>query len=297
VSKFVPLWQLLVCLSLLGLILIGECMEATPVASVSKSVVNGKDSSSEGSAPVYDYPTSAVITRDPANYMTHAVIITKNTHNPTTEKSSESDNLSSNESPNMQFNMSSYVQGTQETGKYLSVWSKLEGIDEDYKAHQSISASSGTLTQSRRISFSKHMQTGTELNYSRENIDIQDSIEFSGKDYNDISRFRNGDDLIQENIKASEINKDSRFNSQSLIVSVDNNETKTLSNNYTNYNIRTEFTGSSDLHAITNGTEIMQYYTGQIELSRKITNQFMANHSLLEDHWLPCCNVSDWYLG
>jgi len=179
------------------------------------------------------------------------------------------------------------------TGSF-AVRSKLEGRDVvGYKACQSVSARYGDLDQSRIIKFSEYSAATTEYNYLMANIDSQDAIYFVGKSYSDISRFQNRDDSIQEYISAGAISKASRFKSQYLRVSInDSNDTKTLYNNYAVYNINTKFVGSSDLHAVTNSTDIMQSYIGQITLNRTIYNQFMSNDTFVQDHWLPCCSSS-----
>ena len=279
-SKFIFLWLLL-----LGLVLIGECHELPGGENIA---VNGQATSGTGSSPpVYNYPKTTVITRDPANYMVPATTIPKR---PTTETPAGSNNISSlgTAAPTMVFTLTSDVEGT----GFFALRSKLEKQDEDYRAYQSISAIYGNLTHSRKMRFTEDEQISTDINYTLVNIDTQDSIEFVGKSYRDISRFQNKDDLIQEKMRAGAISKTSRFVSQHLQVSFDNNETKTLRNDYTVYNIDTRFVGSSDLRATTNGTEIMQTYIGQIVLNRKIGSQFVANDTFLDDQWLPCCNSS-----
>lgn len=273
---------------LLGLILIGECYEDLPGGE--NMAVIGHGQGSDGSAsspPVYGYPKNAIITRDPSNYVVPVINIPRPNPSDGTSTSSNG-NLSSSRDGTIFFAMTSDVEGS---GSF-AVKSKFEEHDESYKAYQSVSARYGNLTQSRKMSFSEDEQASTDIAYSLGKIDIDESIQFVGISYSDISRFRNKDDLIQENIRAGAISKESRFISQYLQISLDNNETKTLYNNYTIYNIGTRFVGSSDLHSITNGTEVMQTYIGEIALNRKIASQFKANNTFLTDEWLPCCNSS-----
>ncbi len=132
-------------LLMLGFILIGECYEAR-----GENIAVIGPGSSFGTAsppPIYNSPKTIVITRNPANYMTPAVTISKFT--PTTDTPPKNDNLSSlgTSNPTMVFTMTSDVKGM---GGF-AVRSKLEGPDdEDYKAYQSVSARYGNLTQSRK---------------------------------------------------------------------------------------------------------------------------------------------------
>jgi hypothetical protein len=282
-AKFVLLGLLLLCL-----ILVGECYNLPGGENIA---ITGQGSAgTDSSPPVYDYPKTTVITRDPAKYIVPSINIIKTT--PEANPSSEGNNASglSSATPTMVFTMTSDVAGM---GSF-AVRSNLDGHDkEDYKAFQTISAKYGNLTQSREMRFAEAEQTGSDLSYSLASIDTQDSIKFYGQSYSDISRFQNKDDLIQENLKSGAISKASRFISQYYAqVSLADNGTKKLYNNYTVYNIDTRFVGSSDLHAITNGTEIRQSYIGQIALERKIASQFMANETLLDDEWLPSCYLS-----
>jgi hypothetical protein len=287
-------------LLIISLFLIGDCEELFQMpGGGSKSVgPNDKPIYDESSSPpVYNSPRTVVITRDPANYMNPAVTISKFT--PSTDTSSKNNNLSGlgGGTGTFGFSMTSEVAGT---GKF-SARSMLEGLNGlDHKAYNSVSAKYGDLTQSRNIKFFEDSSDGSEFNYTRGNIYTQESTKFFGNSYSDISKYQNNEDLIQEIITSGAISKNSSFASQHVQVSLDGNETKTLHNNYTAYNIDTRFVGSSDLHSITNGTEIMQTYIGQIVLVRKIVSQFMSNDTLLADEWLPCCNsssISDRFLA
>jgi len=278
--------NLSLCILFLGFILIGECYDLH--GGDNKVVIGLGSDGTASSPPVYSYPKNTIITRDPSNYVVPVITLPQSTSTDST--STDGSNLSGSGIGTMMFTMTSDVAGT---GSF-AVRSKLDGQENDYKAYQSISAKYGILTQSRKMRFAEDEETSTELNYTLAKIDSQDSIKFFGRSYSDISKFQNKNDLIQEFMRAGAISKTSQFSSQYLQLSLDNaNDTKTLYNNYTAYNIDTRFVGSSDLHAITNGTEIMQSYIGQIALTRKISSQFMGNDTFLDDYWLPCCNLAN----
>jgi hypothetical protein len=129
------------------------------------------------------------------------------------------------------------------------------------------------------------------VDYAQAKIDKNDSILFVGQSYNDITELHNNDDLIQDDIiRAGAISKNSSYSSQSLKVNIENEINNTeLINNYIIYSTNTRFVGSSNLHAITNGTEIDQFYSGQFAIDRSIVSQLRFSNITAEDSWLDCC--------
>jgi hypothetical protein len=285
-------WILFLWLLLLGSIVIGECFDLPGGESQSIAGQNSIGTGTASGQPVFKYPKGSFSAGDASNYVVPQVFLPK----PTREsQTSATNNINGNVtvSPQMAFDMRSNVTGIGSfaTRNYLDM------NEYDNKAYQLTSAKFGNLTQSRELSFLKDSAaSSTDLgtfSYALSQLGVQDSTSFVGLSYNDIAKFKNNKDFIQDVTRTGAISRASVYRSQSLKVD-DEDENRSremlLVNDYTAYGVDTRFVGSSDLHAITNGTEIMQSYIGQIALNRKISSQFMANDTFLDEPWLPCCN-------
>ena len=273
------------CLLLLSLMVIGECSELP--GGESRSIVGESSIGTASDQPVFTYPQGSFRGGDPSNYVVPQVNLPKPTpKNPEANSNGEEGNGSANSQ--MAFAMTSDVAGT---GSF-TMRTSLEGQGIDNRAYQLMSAKYGNLNQSRELSFSKDSQdvdTGNgTIYYALAKIDIQDSTGFVGLSYNDIAKFKNYKDSIQDETTAGAISRTSMYRSQSMDVNEDDDVSTELLNNYTIYNIDTKFVGSSNLHAITNGTEIMQSYIGQIAMHRGIASQLRYNHTMGEDPILDC---------
>jgi len=263
---------------------IGECSELP--GGESRSIVGESSIGTASDQPVFNYPQGSFRAGDPSNYVVPQVNLPK--PNPEPKDNSTGDEGNSSGNHQMAFAMTSDVAGT---GSF-TMRTCLEGQGIDNRAYQLMSAKYGNLNQSRELIFSKDSQnvdTGNgTIDYALAKIGIQDSLEFFGLSYNDIAKFKNYKDSIQDETTAGAISKTSIYSSQSLNVNEDDDVSKELLNNYTIYNIDTKFVGSSNLHAITNGTEIMQSYIGQIAMHRGIASQLRYNHTMGEDPMLEC---------
>jgi hypothetical protein len=263
---------------------IGECSELP--GGESRSIVGENSIGTASDQPVFTYPQGSFRAGDPSNYVVPQVNLPKPKPNPEAN-SNEGENSSTTSSP-MDFAMTSDVAGT---GSFTMRYC-LEGQGIDNRAYQLTSAKYGNLNQSRELNFTNEISTGSTdtgtINYALAKIDIQDSLGFVGLSYNDIAKFKNYKDSIQDETTAGAISRTSIYSSQSLNVNEDDDVSKELINNYTVYNIDTKFVGSSNLHAITNGTEIMQSYIGQIAMHRALASQLRYNHTMGEDAMLEC---------
>lgn len=169
----------------------------------------------------------------------------------------------------------------------------MDGSEYDNNAYQLMSARYGNLTQSREVSFIKERRSGSlgsdEITYSLAQISIQDSMRFLGMSYTDLTRFRSDRDLIQEGIRTGAISRTSMYRSQSLDLQLEGDNYRHLMNNYTAYNIDTRFVGSSNLHVITNSSEIFESYIGRIAVKRDLGSQMKLNDTIYDVGMLECC--------
>lgn len=280
------------CLLFLVLIVIGECIELPGGKSIS---VSGQDSagSASGQPPVFSYPGVSFSAGHPSNYVVPAVKIPPSPSSSESKESSQGSNLAGTTSNQvLGFTMMSDVSGT---GKFAT-WSCLGGQKYMNKAHELMSAISGDLTQSSQLSYSVDRESNVETDsvtfgYALAKIDKRDSILFVGQSYNDITELHNNNDLLQDDIiRAGAVSRTSVYSSQSLKVNIEDEINNTeLVNNYIVYNTGSRFVGSSNLHAITNGTEIDQFYSGQYALNRTIVSQLRFSNITTANSWLDCC--------
>ena len=282
------------CLLFLVLIVIGECIDLPGGESIS---VSGQDSAgaASGQPPVYSYPRWSFRAGDPSNYVVPSVKIPPRP-TPDSDGSSEGDIYSEGQGTRgtrvSSFTMTSDVAGN---GSF-AIRSCLEGQKYENKAYQLMSAKYGNLSQSRELSYSTDSQSDLEtetgtVDYALAKIDMRDSTIFIGQSYNDITELKNNDALIQDDFtRAGAISKNSLYSSQALKVNLEDAEsTQKLLNNYIVYSIDTRFVGSSNLHAITNNTEVDQFHVGQFALNRSIVSQLRCNNTTFADSWLECC--------
>jgi hypothetical protein len=280
-----------VLLLFLVLMLVGECYDMS--GGESTSVVGPGSIGTSSSQPVYDYSRGSFSTGRPSNYVVPQINI-RSTNSESDTSSGSNSNGTLTGSPQMAFAMTSDVAGT---GAF-AIRNYLAAKESDNKAYQLMSAKNGSLTHSSELSFYKDSQTSTDedtntLYYAIAKIAILDSISFVGKSYSDISRFENNEDFIQDVTRAGAISKGRLYHSQSLMANFTNvTDSKDVRNNYIVYDVSGRFVGSSNLHAITNNTEIMQSYIGEIAMNRNITSQVRYNRTSVMDPVLECCNPS-----
>ncbi len=276
----------IMCILFLVIVTAAESLNLRGGESVT---VTGPDSRySSGPLPVYNYPRSSFGIGTPSSYVLPAVKVRMPTpESKTSAKGNVSYGMSSQ--PLMIFTMSSDVAGT---GRF-SMRSFMDGREYDNNAYQLMSARYGNLTQSREVSFIKESQAGSletdEIGYALAKIDIQDSIRFFGVSYTDLTRFRNDKDMIQEGIRTGAIVRTSMYRSQSLDMHLEGDSYRHLMNNYTAYNIDTRFVGSSNLHVITNSSEIFESYIGRIAIKRDLGSQMRLNDTVHDVGMLECC--------
>jgi hypothetical protein len=273
----------------LFLIVIGECIDSPGGFSISTS--GNSAGSTSGQPPAFSYPPgSSFKAGNPSNYV---VPIVKIPPHPNPSPNQQTTNNASNGTgiQKLYFSMTSDVKGN---GSF-ALLSRMDGQENDDRTYQLISAPYGSLSQSRIMTYGKDSEsTDTEegsLNYSLDQINVKDSLLFVGQSYSDVTKLKNNANIIRDYTRAGAIAKDSAYGIQSFTATFDNiTSLKELVNNYLAYKINTRFVGSSDLHAIANGSEIMQSYAGQIALNRTIGSQFKSNLTAYEDPVLGCCN-------
>jgi hypothetical protein len=291
---------IVLCVFIMALVMIGECIELPGGQSQS---ITGQGSAGNaagqqtGQPPAFTYPPGSFSAgrTNTINLQVPTVNIPANRNkesNQSTTTGGETGTSTTLQS--LAFTMTSDVKGS---GNF-AVSSFLEGHGYDNKAYQLFSSVNGSLTQSRNIKFIQDRKSGAStdvgtMSYELAKIDVQDSTLFSGSSYNDVTKLNNHEDLIQDVTNARAIAKNSAYGSQSFSLAYDNEtSTEGLVNNYLAYKIDTNFVGSSSLHAVTNGTDIMQSYIGRIRMNRTIADQSRVHETTAEDTQLECCKTS-----
>lgn len=253
-------------------------------------IVTGPDLiSSSGQPPVYNYPRISFGMGDPSSYVVPAVKVKPGPEPSDKNKSSSVIPSGTGTQPAMVFTMSSDVSGT---GRFFQR-SFVDGDGYDDKAYQLMSARYGNLTQSRDVSFIKERGAGSlgsdEANYTLARIEIQDTMRFFGISYTDLTKLKNDRDIVQEDTRTGAIARTTSYRSQSLDLYLEGETYKHLMNNYLLYNIDTRLVGSTNLHAVTNTTEIFESYLGRIAIKRYIGNHLMFNGTAADAGGLECC--------
>ncbi|ABK14856.1 hypothetical protein [Methanothrix thermoacetophila] len=278
----------IMCILFIAIMIPAKCLSLPGGESVTVIGEGSTSSSPPGQPPVYRYPGISFGMGDPSNYVV-PIVKPKPTPPKPDGKSGQNVSYGTSVSPVMVFTMSSDVSGT---GRF-STRSFMDGSEYDNNAYQLMSARYGNLTQSREVSFIKERRSGSlgsdEITYSLAQISIQDSMRFLGMSYTDLTRFRSDRDLIQEGIRTGAISRTSMYRSQSLDLQLEGDNYRHLMNNYTAYNIDTRFVGSSNLHVITNSSEIFESYIGRIAVKRDLGSQMKLNDTIYDVGMLECC--------
>lgn len=279
------MYKIPIIMCILLLMMPVECQSLPGGESI--TVIGPDFRSSSGQPPVYNYPRGAVGMGDPSNYVVPAVKVKPSPKPPDGNKSSSL--IGGGTQPAMVFTMSSDVSGT---GRFVQR-SFVDGEGYDDKTYQLMSARYGNLTQSREVSFIKERVDGSlgsdAANYTLARIEIQDTMRFFGLSYTDLTKLKNDRDRVQEDTRTGAISRTTSYRSQSLDLYLEGETYKHLMNNYLVYNIDTRLVGSTNLHAVTNTTEIFESYLGRIAIKRSIGNHLMFNGTAADAGGLECC--------